>query len=430
MPVFKVSNDKIQKYASLSLEDMVIKIKNKPKAFEGFSYVVVNKIKGIKNNGDMDTINKNWLLKKGANDESIHKIDKYFNLGMKASTNYFSSPPEQSLPEESPPEQSLPAKKIQTEQKENILNKVTERKLHSDDLSNNSIKKNTPTENGTKNDEIIENMEHCEGTNVEQKKGAVREKINDFINELLPNKNKSNQLNSSEKEPKSQKILDEHTIEEAIKLKVPFDEISKKSLSLIEAKIYKKFEEMKLSHHPESFEVELLNAQEILKKYDNEIVNKKINTIINRYLDEYQLYIRENKSPISRIWYAINSVSKLQDVTPRKLNEFKMAIIDDFKKEPIENIEKYSSDLVRKISSYTHENIAKKVNDFITTHSIDRINELKRDEKFSVARKTELLEPKENVTTEELLKEVSLKKIISHVFKRVINNIRRFFSRN
>ncbi|WP_273804490.1 hypothetical protein [Providencia rettgeri] len=131
MPVFKVSNEKIQKYASLSLEDMIVKIKNKPKAFEGFSYVIVDKIKKIKKNGDMDTINKNWLLKKGANDESIRKIDKYFNLGMKASTNYFSSPPEQ----------SLLAKKIQTEQKENILDKVTERKSHSDDLSNNSIKK-------------------------------------------------------------------------------------------------------------------------------------------------------------------------------------------------------------------------------------------------------------------------------------------------
>lgn len=420
MPVFKVSNEKIQKYASLSLEDMIVKIKNKPKAFEGFSYVIVDKIKKIKKNGDMDTINKNWLLKKGANDESIRKIDKYFNLGMKASTNYFSSPPEQ----------SLPAKKIQTEQKENILDKVTERKSHSDDLSNNSIKKNTPTENGAKNDEVIENMKHCEGATVEQKKGAVSEKINDFINELLPNKNKSNQLKSSEKEPEFQKILASHTIEEAIKIKVVFNEISVRSLNLIESKIKAKFNELKSSKTPELFEREMFNAQEILKKYDNKLVCEKINKIINKYLDEHELYIRENKSPISRFWYAVNSVFGLQDITPRKFNEFKMAIRDDFKKEPIENIEKYSSDLVRKISNYTHENIAKKINDFITTHLIDRINELKGDEKLSDTSKAELLEPKENVTTEELLKEVSLKKIISHVFNRVINNIRRFFVRN
>ncbi|WP_273804491.1 hypothetical protein [Providencia rettgeri] len=273
-------------------------------------------------------------------------------------------------------------------------------------------------------------MKHCEGATVEQKKGAVSEKINDFINELLPNKNKSNQLKSSEKEPEFQKILASHTIEEAIKIKVVFNEISVRSLNLIESKIKAKFNELKSSKTPELFEREMFNAQEILKKYDNKLVCEKINKIINKYLDEHELYIRENKSPISRFWYAVNSVFGLQDITPRKFNEFKMAIRDDFKKEPIENIEKYSSDLVRKISNYTHENIAKKINDFITTHLIDRINELKGDEKLSDTSKAELLEPKENVTTEELLKEVSLKKIISHVFNRVINNIRRFFVRN
>ncbi|WP_353244269.1 hypothetical protein [Providencia sp.] len=357
----------------ISLNDMVDNIIRKDKFYEGSSHIIIDKIVSLKNSAGTDgmkEIQEAWAKIDNASIEARHKIDKYFKLGMRADKQNDSSPSEQ----------PLPAKKIQTDQKENTLVKVTERKSDSDDLPNNSIKNN-----------------------------------------------QLSQSSLSEKEPEFQKILASHTIEEAIKIKVVFNEVSARSLNLIESKIKAKFNELKSSKTPELFEREMLNAQEILKKYDNKLVCEKINKIINKYLDEYELYIRENKSPISRIWCAINSVFGLQDITPHKFNEFKMAIIDGFKKEPIENIEKYSSDLMRNMSSYTHKNIANKVNDFITSYSIDRVNELKRDENLSVESKTEILAPQENISTEELMKDISLKKIISHVFKRVINNIRRLF---
>lgn len=361
---------------SISLNDMVDNIIRRDNFYKGSSHLIIDKIVSLKNSEGADgmkEIQEAWAKIDMASKKAKYKIDKYFKLGMMANKNNGSSPPEQ----------SLPAKKIQTEKKENTLDKVTERKSHSDDLSNNSIKEK-----------------------------------------------QLNQSGLSEKKTEFQKILPHHTIEEAIKIKVVFNKISERSLNLIEAKIKERFNELKSSETPEIFEIEMLNMQGILKKHDNELVCKKIDKIINKYLDKHELFIRRSKSSISRIWYAINSVSKLQGVTPRKFNEFKMAIIDDFKKEPIENIEKHASDLKQRISDYTHENIAKMVNDFIDTHSIDRINELKSDEKLSVTSKTELLEPKGNVATEALLKEVSLKKIVSHIFNRVINNIRRLFSRN
>lgn len=269
-------------------------------------------------------------------------------------------------------------------------------------------------------------MEHCEGVTDE----VIGEKVNSFTSRLSIIKNKLNYLNSSEKEPKPQRILPSHTIEEAIKIKVIFDGVSDRSLNLIKSKIKTKFNELKSSKTPELFEREMFNAQGILKKYDNKLVCEKINNIINKYLDKHEVYIRENKSPISRFWYAINSVNSLQDITPRKFNEFKMAITDCLKEEPIEDIKEYSSKLMQKISSYTHKNIADQVNDFITVYSGDRVNELNGYEKFSVESKPELLKPKENIDIEELMKSLSLKKMISHVFKRVIDNVRRFFSKN
>lgn len=209
-----------------------------------------------------------------------------------------------------------------------------------------------------------------------------------------------------------------------------FNDISGRSLNLIKSKIKAKFHELKSSKTPELFEKEMFNAQKVLKEYDNELVCEKIDKIINKYLDKYELYIRENKSPIGRIFCAINSVSGLQGITPRKFNEFKMAITDYLNNEPIESVEKCSSELMRKISDCTHENIANKVNGFIEAYSIDRINELKADGKFNVESGLELLKPKKNIDAEELMKKMSLKKIISHAFNRIINNIRRLFSRN
>ncbi|SPZ22207.1 Uncharacterised protein [Providencia rettgeri] len=253
-------------------------------------------------------------------------------------------------------------------------------------------------------------MKHCENVVAKLGNEVVDEKVSGFINELSIRKNQLNQPSSSEKEPKFQKILASHTIEEAIKIKVPFNGISRRSLNLIESKIKAKFNELKSSKTPEFFEREMFNAQDILKKYDNKLVCEKINNIIDKYLDEHELYIRKNNSPMSRILYAIKSVFELQDITPRKLNEFKMAIIDLLKKDSIEDVFKSSSDLIRKVSHYTHKNIADKVNDFINVYSMDRVNELKGNEKFSVASKIELLEPEKNRDTEELMKKVSLKK--------------------
>ncbi|HBC7428210.1 TPA: hypothetical protein KEY68_000439 [Providencia rettgeri] len=393
---------------SISLSDMVDNIIRKDSFYEGSSHLIIDKIVSLKNSTNADgmkEITEAWGKVNEANEKAKYKINKYFNKGIEASKNYFLYPPKQ----------SLPTKEIQSEQKEDGFEKSIVRKSHSDDLSNNSM----PIKSNSESDRIIEKMEYCNGVITKQKNEVVSEEIK---------KIKLNQLGKSEEEPKSQKILSRHTIEEAIRIKVIFNGISNKSLNLIKAKIKEKFNKLKSSETPELFEREMLSAQGILKEYDNELVCKKINEIINQYLDEHELYIRENRSPINRIWCAINSVFGLQDVTPRKLNEFKMAIIDGLKMEPVENIDKYKSDLRRKISNYTHENIAKQINDFIDVYSVDRVNELKGNEKFSVVSKTELLEPEKNRDPEEIMKDMSLKKIISHVFNRIINKIRRIFS--
>lgn len=418
MPIVQ---NKLKNTASMdySLNDMVIAITKNPKVFKGKSHIIIDKIKAAKNNGAEGwvEITQAWDIANNGSEEAQRKTKKYFMEGTKASKNR-------------PTEQPLSTQEIKTEQRKNILTKEVTRKACDDDFSNNSIKKATPIEGDTTNAVIIEKMEHCDELIDKPKNEVVGEKVNIFTRGLSIIKDKLNQLNLSEKESGSQKILPSHTIEEAIKIKVIFNGISDRSLNLIKSKVKAKFNELKSSKNPELFEREMFNAQEILKKYDNELVCEKINNIINKYLDKHEVYIRGNKSPISRFWYAINSVNSLQDITPRKLNEFKMAIIDCLKKEPIENIENYSSELMQKISNYTHKNIAEQVNNFIEIYSADRVNELKGDEKFSVENNPELLKPKENIDTEELMKSLSLKKIISHVFKRVINNVRRFFSKN
>lgn len=373
-----------KKYSSMSLYDMVKAITKNPKVFEGKSDIIIDKIKKAKNNGEdgWAEINKSWGIV--ASGKAKGKIDKYFKKGMEASKNYFSLPPEQ----------SPSTRKIKIEQKKDTLDKVFVRKECSDELSNNSIKKATSIEGDAKNDVIIENMEPCEDVVVKLRNEVGGEKVSSFTNGLSIRKNQLNQLNSSEKEPKFQKILASHSIEEAIKAKVVFNDISGRSLNLIASKIKAKFDELKSSGKPELFEGEMLNAQELLKKYDNKLVCEKINKIIDKYLEESELYICENKSPISRIWYAINSVFRLQDITSHKFNEFKMAITDYLNNEPIESVEKCSSELMQEILNHTHENIANKVNNFIEVYSIDRVNELKGYANFSVESKPELLKPK------------------------------------
>ncbi|WP_285317066.1 hypothetical protein [Providencia rettgeri] len=301
--------------------------------------------------------------------------------------------------------------------------------VYDSDLSNQELKEIVPIESNSINNESIEKMEHRKGRVDKLNIAVVRDKINSITKGAI-RKNKLSQLEPSEEEPKFQKILSSHSIEESIKIKLPFNRISIRSLSLIESKIKSRFNKLKSSETPELFEKEMFDAQEILKKYDNKLVCEKINNIIDKYLDKHELYIRKNNSPNSRICYAINSVFELQDITQRKLDEFKMAIIDCLKKEPIEDILNSSSDLMRKVSRYTHKNIADKVNVFINDYSMDRVKELNRNEKFSVASKIELLEPEKNRDMEELMKDMSLKKIISHVFSRMINNIRKLFSKN
>ncbi|UPS63647.1 hypothetical protein [Providencia rettgeri] len=301
--------------------------------------------------------------------------------------------------------------------------------VYDSDLSNQELKEIVPIEINSINNESIEKMEHRKGRVDKLNIAVVRDKINSITKGAI-RKNKLSQLEPSEEEPKFQKILSSHSIEESIKIKLPFNRISIRSLSLIESKIKSRFNKLKSSETPELFEKEMFDAQEILKKYDNKLVCEKINNIIDKYLDKHELYIRKNNSPNSRICYAINSVFELQDITQRKLDEFKMAIIDCLKKEPIEDILNSSSDLMRKVSRYTHKNIADKVNVFINDYSMDRVKELNRNEKFSVASKIELLEPEKNRDMEELMKDMSLKKIISHVFSRMINNIRKLFSKN
>ncbi|MEQ5137596.1 MULTISPECIES: hypothetical protein [Providencia] len=405
-----------------SLSDMVREIVKKPTVFKGRSYIIINKIKTIKNNSTngLKEINEAWDIAKNGSKEAQRKTNKYFMEGTKASENYFLKPTEQ----------PLSTQEVKIEKRKNILDKEVARKACDDDFSNHSIKKTTPIEGDAKNDVTIEKMGPCEGVIDKPKNEVVGEKANSFTRGFSIIKNKLNHQNSSENEPKPQRILPSDTIEEAIKKKVAFNGISDRSLNLIKSKIKAKFNELKSSKTPELFEREMFNAQGVLKKYDNELVCGKINNIINKYLDKHEIHIRESKSPISRVWYAINSVNSLQDITPRKLNEFKMAITDYLKEEPIENIEKYSSELMQKISNYTHKNIVEQVNDFITAYSGGRVNELKGYEKISVESKSELLKPKENIDAEELMKSLSLKKIISHVFKRVINNVRRFFSKN
>lgn len=427
MKIFKAlrHHDHVTKQTdpSISLSDMVDNIINKHSFYEGSSHLIIDKIVSLKNSTNADgmkEITEAWGKVNKANGKAKYKINKYFNKGIEASKNYFSLPPNQ----------SLSTGKIKIEQKKDTLDKKVIQKSCSGDLPNGSIKKTTPLEGNATDDVIIKKMKHCENVVAKLGNEVVDEKVSGFINELSIRKNKLSQPEPSEKEPKFQKILASHTIEEAIEIKVPFNGISDKSLNLIESKIKAKFNELKSSKNPEFFEREMFNAQGILKKYDNKLVCEKINNIINKFLDRNELYIRENKVPMDRIWCAINSVSSLQDITPRKYNEFKMAIIDYLKKEPIEDIFESSSELIRKVSRYTHKNIADKVNNFINVYSMDRVKELKGNEKFSVASKIELLEPEKNRDPEELMKDMSLKKIVSHVFSRMINNIRRLFSKN
>ncbi|EJF7713668.1 hypothetical protein M8697_003957, partial [Providencia rettgeri] len=85
MPIFGKQKFDERKYSSMSLNDMVNKIKEKPDAFEGNSCVVVNKIKEIKNKGDSgwSEIKDVWSVEpKG---EAKKKLKKYFKKGLKES---------------------------------------------------------------------------------------------------------------------------------------------------------------------------------------------------------------------------------------------------------------------------------------------------------------------------------------------------------
>ncbi|WP_404462349.1 hypothetical protein [Providencia rettgeri] len=83
MPIFGKQKFDDQKYLSMPLKDMVIKIKEKPDFFEGNSHVIINKIKEIKNKGDSgwSEINDAWNVE--SKGKAKKKIDKYFKEGLK-----------------------------------------------------------------------------------------------------------------------------------------------------------------------------------------------------------------------------------------------------------------------------------------------------------------------------------------------------------
>ncbi|WP_323086819.1 hypothetical protein, partial [Providencia alcalifaciens] len=237
-----------------SLNDMVTAITKNPKVFEGKSDIIINKIKAVKNSGadGLKEIDKAWdIAKRNGSKEAQRKTDKYFMEGTKASENYFP------LLTEKP----IYTQEIKIEPRKDTLDKVVTRKECDDDFSNNSTKKNTSIEGDTKNDVTIEKTEPCEGMIDNLKNEVVGEKVNIFTSGLSIIKNKLNHRNSSEKEPKPQRILPSHTVGDAIEIKVIFNGISDRSLNLIKSKIKARFNELKLSENPELFEKEMFNAQ-------------------------------------------------------------------------------------------------------------------------------------------------------------------------
>lgn len=319
-----------------------------------------------------------------------------------------------------------------------------QKKNNNNDISQKSLNKIKDKiiliKNSVASEVFKKNMDSIKVQVSEMKSHTVSEKINKVINACLTKENQSNQSASNEvkneagnkvaTDPKFSRIRSSHTIEEAILLKVVFNGISQQSLNKIETKIKNKLKEMISSQTPELFEREMLNAQSILKKYDNEVVCEEINKIINKYLDKYERFICEGKTPLNRICYAIQSVEKLQSITPRKLNEFKMAIIDSFKYQPIESIDAHSEYLIEVVFKYTHENIKQEINGFIELYAIDRAKELKGDKQYHIESNRELLNVQRDPNAEELMETISVKKIFSHLFSRLINNIRKIFSRN
>lgn len=76
-----------RKYLSMSLNDMVIEIINKPNVFNGNSHVIINRIREIKNKGDLgwSKIKNAWDIQ--SEGEAKRKIDKYFNEGLKVDSD-------------------------------------------------------------------------------------------------------------------------------------------------------------------------------------------------------------------------------------------------------------------------------------------------------------------------------------------------------
>lgn len=87
MPTFFKPNLDKQEYSHMSLMDMVNKIKEKPDFFEGNSYIIINKIREIKNKGDSGwrEINDAWSIY--SQGESKRKIDKYFHKGLEVDSD-------------------------------------------------------------------------------------------------------------------------------------------------------------------------------------------------------------------------------------------------------------------------------------------------------------------------------------------------------
>ncbi|HGN1707667.1 TPA: hypothetical protein ACKRTE_003586 [Providencia rettgeri] len=76
-----------RKYLSMSLNDMVIEIINKPNVFKGNSHVMINRIREIKNKGDSgwSEIKNAWDIE--SKGKAKRKIDKYFNEGLKVDSD-------------------------------------------------------------------------------------------------------------------------------------------------------------------------------------------------------------------------------------------------------------------------------------------------------------------------------------------------------
>lgn len=87
MPILWKQNFDESKYLSMSLKDMVNKIKEKSDFFEGNSHIIINKIKEIKNKSDLgwDEIKDAWDIE--SKGEAKRKIDKYFNEGLKVDSD-------------------------------------------------------------------------------------------------------------------------------------------------------------------------------------------------------------------------------------------------------------------------------------------------------------------------------------------------------